>query len=75
MTATFQTSSFAPLEANRNYRHNNRHCRLYYVEIENFEHEIESYEIEAYDAAEAAAEAESKAGCDIYNMNIYDMGY
>jgi hypothetical protein len=33
---------------------------------------VESYEIEAHSASEAAEIAESQFGGDIYNMNIYE---
>jgi hypothetical protein len=76
MTATFQTSFFAPLEneiANRKARRSSRKAlRFFQVDIENFDNEVESYEIEAHSASEAAEIAESQFGGDIYNMNIYE---
>ena len=37
--------------------------------------ELAEKEIEAENAAEATEIAESRFGGDVYNMNIYDMGY
>ena len=76
MTATFQTSFFSNFENNSNIRRNKRSSlRLFQVDVENFDNEVESFEIEAENAAEAAEIAESRFGGDVYNMNIYDMGY
>ena len=76
MTATFQTSFFSTLENNCNIRRNKRNSRrLFQVDVENFDNEVESYEIEAADAAEAAEIAESRFGGDVCNMNIYEMRY
>ena len=76
MTATFQTSFFSTLENNSYIRRNKRHSRrLFQVDSENFDNEVEIYKIEAADATEAAEIAESRFGGDVYNMNIYDMGY
>jgi hypothetical protein len=77
MTATFQTSCFAPLEneiAERKPRHSSRKAlRLFQVDVENFDNEVESYEIEAHSAAEAAEIAEAQFGDAVYNMNIYEI--
>ena len=76
MTASFQTSFFSSLENNSNICRNKRDSlRLFQVDVENFDNEVESYEIEAESAAEAAEIAESRFQGDVYNMNIYDMGY
>lgn len=76
MTATFQTSIFSTLENKSNIRCNKRNsCRLFQFDVENFDNEVENYEIEAADAAETAEIGESRFGGDVYNMNIYDMGY
>lgn len=77
MTASFQTSFFAPAE-NENTRRNSRRSnsnalRLWQVDVENFDNEVESYEIEARSASDAAEIAEGRFGGDIYNMNIYEM--
>lgn len=76
MTATVQTSFFSSLETfnnnNRKARRYNRpSLRLFQVDVENFDNEVESYEIEAYNMAEAAEIAQSRFGGDAYNMNIY----
>ena len=74
MTATFQTSFFSTLENNCNIRRNKRNSRrLFQVDVENFDNEVESYEIEAYTMAEAAEIAQSRFGADAYNMNIYSV--
>ena len=76
MTATFQTSVFSTFENNSNIHRDKRNSRrLFQVDAENFDNEVENYEIEEADAAEAAEIAESRFGGDVYNMNIYDMGY
>lgn len=75
MTASFQTSFFAPLAnenaARRNRRSNRPTLNLYQVDVENFDNEVESYEIEAHSASEAAEIAESRFCGDVYNMNVY----
>jgi hypothetical protein len=77
MTATFQTSFFAPIDndfTNSNNRRNNRNSlRLFQVDVENFDNETDSFEIEAHSASEAAELAEERFGGDIYNMNIYEV--
>lgn len=78
MTATVQTSFFPSLEnANNNTRKARRSnrpaLRLFQVDVENFDNEVESYEIEAYSMAEAADIAQSRFGGEAYNMNIYDV--
>ena len=78
MTATVQTSFFSSLEnannLSRKARRSNRpQLRLFQVDVENFDNEVESYEIEAYNMAEAAEIAQSRFGGDAYNMNIYDV--
>lgn len=77
MTASFQTSFFA-LAANeynnrkaRRISHNS--LRMYQVDVENLDNEVESYEIEAHSASEAAEIAESRFDGDVYNMNIYEV--
>lgn len=79
MTASFQTSFFAPV-ANENNRRSNRSSNaktihLYQVDVENFDNEVESYEIEASNASEAAEIAECRFSGDVYNMNIYEITY
>lgn len=76
MTATVQTSFFTSREnANnkiRKARRSNRPVlRQFQVDVENFDNEVESYEIEAYDMAQAAEIAQSRFGAEAYNMNIY----
>lgn len=75
MIASFQTSSFA-LDNNANTRRNSRRSNalhLWQVDVENFDNEVESYEIEARSASDAAEIAEGMFGGDVYNMNIYEM--
>lgn len=45
--------------------------RQFQVDVEDFDNEVESYEIEAYDMAQAAEIAQSRFGAEAYNMNIY----
>lgn len=76
MTATVQTSFFTSREnANNKVRKSRRSnrpvLRQFQVDVENFDNEVESYEIEAYDMAQAAEIAQSRFGAGAYNMNIY----
>ncbi len=76
MTATVQTSFFHSPENTNNavrkaYRSNRPVLRLFQVDVEDFDNEVESYEIEAYDMAQAAEIAQSRFGAEAYNMNIY----
>lgn len=76
MTATVQTSFFhSPKNTNnavRKARRSNRPVlRQFQVDVEDFDNEVESYEIEAYDMAQAAEIAQSRFGAEAYNMNIY----
>lgn len=76
MTATVQTSFFTSREnANNKVRKSRRSnrpvLRQFQVDVENFDNEVESYEIEAYDMAQAAEIAQSRFGAEAYNMNIY----
>ena len=77
MTASYQTSFFAPTandNSSRTSRRSNRNSlRIYQVDVENFDNEVESYEIEAHSAHEAAEIAESRFDGDVYNMNIYEV--
>ena len=78
MTASVQTSFFPSLEnadnISRKARRSNRpQLRLFQVDVENFDNEVESYEIEAHNRAEAADIAQSRFGGEAYNMNIYDV--
>lgn len=78
MTASVQTSFFSSLEnaenISRKARRSNRpQLRMFQVDVENFDNEVESYEIEAYTMAEAAEIAQSRFGADAYNMNIYSV--
>lgn len=54
-------------------RSNRPQLRMFQVDVENFDNEVESYEIEAYTMAEAAEIAQSRFGADAYNMNIYSV--
>lgn len=78
MTASVQTSFFSSLENSENISHKARRSnrpqpRMFQVDVENFDNEVESYEIEAYSMSEAAEIAQSRFGGDAYNMNIYDV--
>ena len=75
MTASYQTSFYASIENGRNAKSRSNsskdsELKLFQVDIENFDNEVESYEIEARDYADAAEQAEAQFS-DIYNMNIY----
>jgi hypothetical protein len=77
MTATFQQSFFSSFEnanGNSNKRANSskKALRLFQVDIEFFDNEYESHEIEARDYADAAEQAEARFS-NIYNMNIYEI--
>lgn len=54
MTATFQSSIYSSSNDDSQYRIRRLGRRLYQVDIENFDHEIESIEVEAHNYAEAA---------------------
>lgn len=82
MTASVQTSFFSSLENSENIsrkarRSNRPQPRMFQVDVENFDNEVESYvesyEIEAFSMAEAAEIAQSLYGADAYNMNIYSV--
>lgn len=77
MTASFQTSSFASFANENNKgkarRSNRQSLHFYQVDVENFDNEVESYEVEASSASEAAEIAESLFSGDVYNMNIYEV--
>jgi hypothetical protein len=45
---------------------------LYQVDVENFDREVETFEIEAATVSEAARIAEGLFGASVYNMNIYE---
>jgi hypothetical protein len=77
MTASYQTAFFTSYDSdNQPIRRSNRtiapELKLFQVDIENFDNEVESYEIEARDYADAAEQAEELFS-DIYNMNIYEI--
>ena len=78
VTASVQTSFFSSLENSKNIsrkarRSNRPQLRMFQVDVENFDNEVESYEIEAHNMAEAADIAQSRFGGEAYNMNIYDV--
>lgn len=73
MTATFQSSIYSSSNDNSQYRIRRLGRRLYQVDIENFDHEIESIEVEAHNNAEARRRSTGKYCGDIYNMNIYEI--
>jgi hypothetical protein len=78
MTASFQASYFNSIEnENGDFKMRSESSqqgglKLFQVDIENFDNEVESYEIEAKDFADAAEQAEARF-YDIYNMNIYEI--
>jgi hypothetical protein len=78
MTASYQTAFLASsldidgkAVATSRFAKNGS-LKLFQVDIENFDNEVESYEIEARDYAHAAELAEERFS-DIYNMNIYEI--
>ena len=78
MTASVQTSFFSSLENSENIsrkarRSNRPQPRMFQVDVENFDNEVESYEIEAFSMAEAAEISQNLYGADAYNMNIYSV--
>lgn len=80
MTASYQTSFFSSIDNGNNICRNSRRStrsprRLFQVDVEDFDHEVESYEIEADSASEAAEIAESRFLGDVYNMNIYEIRF
>lgn len=76
MTATFQTSFFSSLSnSSVNEISERPSTRLYQVEVEDFDHEVVSMEIEATSVFDAAEKAESRFNGDVYNMNIYELQY
>lgn len=75
-TIIVQTSFSTSREnANKNIhkarRSNRPVLRQFLVNVENFNNEVESYEIEAYDMAQAAEIAQRRFGAEANNMNIY----
>jgi hypothetical protein len=71
MTATFQTSAFNSY-ANKSVHTSSNATHLYQVDVENFDREVETFEIEAATVSEAARIAEGLFGASVYNMNIYE---
>lgn len=71
MTASFQTSFFTSSTASKN-RSRRSSFRLWQVDVENFDHEVETYEIEAPSASKAAEIVEGMVS-EIYNMNIAEI--
>ena len=49
------------------------HLNFYQVDIEDFDNEVYSYEVEAHNDAEAAEIAEQMFNGDIYTMYVYLM--
>ena len=49
------------------------HLNFYQVDIEDFDNEVHSYEVEAHNDAEAAEIAEQMFNGDIYTMYVYLM--
>lgn len=76
MTASYQTSFFSSDDNNngsRSRRTNRPLLNLYQCDVENFDNEVETFEVEAASYAEAAEIAECRASGDVYNMNIYEI--
>lgn len=75
MTATFQTARFFAFDNEnttpRNPRSHRPALHLYQADVQDFDNEYESYEIEAASFEEAAAIAESRFGSNAYNINLY----
>lgn len=63
MTPTFQIASASTAKRRKKV--------FFQVDIEDFDLEVHSFQIEATSAAAAAATAQALFDGDIYNMNIY----
>ena len=72
MTASVQFASFSSDSSNSNNRYNRRSLKFFQVDIENFDHETESYEVEARDHEHAAEIALAGIDYDAYNVMVYE---
>ena len=77
MTHSVQTSvmnlGFDNNSVNNRSRFNPKAMKFYQVDIEDFDNEMYSYEVEAHNDAEAAEIAEQMFNGDIYTMYVYLM--
>ena len=77
MTHSVQTSvmnlGFDNNSVNNRSRFNPREMKFYQVNIEDFDNEVYSYEVEARNDEEAALKAEELFNGDIYTMYVYLM--
>ena len=75
MTHSVQTSvmnlGFDNNSVNNRSRFNPRAMKFYQVDIEDFDNEVYSYEVEARNDEEAALKAEELFNGDIYTMYVY----
>ena len=73
-TRTLQViRNFDNNSVNNRSRFNPRAMKFYQVDIEDFDNEIYSYEVEARNDEEAALRAEQMFNGDIYTMYVYLM--
>ena len=75
MTHSVQTSvmDFGNNSVNNRSRFNPRAMKFFLVDIEDFDNEVYSYEVEARNDEEAALKAEQMFNGDIYTMYVYLM--
>ena len=77
MTHSVQTSvmnlGFNNNSVNNRSRFNPKAKKFYQVDIEDFDNEMYSYEVEAHNDAEAAEIAEQMFNGDIFTMYVYLM--
>ena len=75
MTHSVQTSvmDFGNNSVNNRSRYIKNAMKFYQVDIEDFENDVYSYEVEARNDEEAANKAEQMFNGDIYTMYVYLM--
>lgn len=75
MTHSVQTSvmDFGNNSVNNRSRYIKNAMKFYQVDIEDFDNEVYSYEVEARNDEEAALKAEELFNGDIYTMYVYLM--
>ncbi len=75
MTHSVQTSvmDFGNNSVNNRSRYIKNAMKFYQVDIEDFDNEVYSYEVEARNDEEAANKAEQMFNGDIYTMYVYLM--
>lgn len=71
MMYSAQFSAFTSLVSEPRSRYNRNAKKMYQVDIEGFDGEMESVEIEAANEEEAAEAAQSFVDFSIYNVNVY----